>query len=104
MPALVVCQMEKWNSNNVSLEREKDRSVCPQYLVIYALRKLPTVCPPAHPVDLLSASQAQQKDAVNWLFLCTSSASRTEEGRLFALDHRELLRLALTGFPVTVKE
>ena len=47
-------------------------------------------CPPAHPADSLSASQAQQKDTVNWLFLCTLSASRTEEEQLVYLGSQGL--------------
>ena len=42
-----------------------------------------STCP--HTADSLSASQAQQKDTVNWLFLWTLSASRTEEEWLVCL-------------------
>ena len=65
-------------------KEEKDRSVCPQLPGHFCTLKA-AHCPPAHPADSLSVSQAQQKDTVNWLFLCTLSASRTEEERLVYL-------------------
>lgn len=96
--------MEKWDSNNVSLKRRKKTGVCvPNYLVIFALWKLPTV----HlPTQQIHSQSLRPNRRILWIgfFSARCQPPGLRRSGLFTLDHREFLWLALTGFPVTGKE
>ena len=85
-------------------KKEKDRSVCPQ-LPGHLCTLKAAHCPPA-PTQQIHSQPLRPNRRILWIgfFSERCQPPGLRRSGLFALDHRELLWLALTGFPVTGKE
>lgn len=79
IPALIFC---RWKNGIQIMFLKKEKKEKDKGVVTDTWSYVPSEsCPlSTRPANSPSASQAQQKDVVNWLFLHMSSASRAEEG------------------------